>query len=121
MAPCCWVNTLSNHSSALSEQIKGEIRARVDQGQSVDEIVDFYVAKYGERILAAPKASGFNALAWVMPFVFVALGGVACLVWMRRRRATGEPSSGPGPVQPSRVPPDPALVARMEAELAGME
>lgn len=121
MAPCCWVNTLSNHSSALSEQLKGEIRARIDQGQSVDEILDLYVAKYGERILAAPKASGFNALAWAMPFVFVAFGGVVCLLWMWRRRVTAEPSSGSGPVQVARVAPDAALVAKMEAELAGME
>ncbi len=120
MAPCCWVNTLSNHSSAQSEQLKGEIRARVDQGQSVDEIIDFYVTKYGERILAAPQASGFNILAWVMPFVFVSIGAVVCLVWMWRRRAgplVTEPESSAATANgPSR-----ALIEKMEAELARMD
>ena len=68
IAPCCWSQPVSQHYSEAAEQIRREVRAMVAEGKSRNEILDYYVAKYGERILAAPRAKGFNSLAYILPW-----------------------------------------------------
>ncbi|TET46087.1 hypothetical protein E3J59_03375, partial [Candidatus Aerophobetes bacterium] len=46
-----------------------------------DQIIGYFVAQYGEKILAAPPKKGFNLTAWITPFVVIALGaGIVYLV-----------------------------------------
>lgn len=59
-------------------------------GASEEQILDHFVAKHGERILAAPKARGFNLLAYVMPVFGLMLGGTLIFVLLRRALGTGE-------------------------------
>jgi cytochrome c-type biogenesis protein CcmH len=112
IAPCCFANTVAEHRSPLSDQVREEVRALVAGGATETEILDTFVAKYGERILAAPKPQGFNLLAYVLPMVALAAGLVVIAFTLHRHR--------PRPVEPSAVPPETAtdaLRARMEAEL----
>ncbi len=55
-------------------QITREVVQMIDQGQTKEEILKFYVDKYGETILAEPTKEGFNFLAWVLPFLGLAMG-----------------------------------------------
>ncbi len=72
IAPCCWSGTVYDHGHPQMEQ---EIRQMVLEGRTRQEIIDHYVAQYGERILATPRASGFNLMAWIIP-VLIALVGI---------------------------------------------
>lgn len=82
--------------------LREEIRAQMQAGKDKQAILAYFSDKYGEKILSAPTASGFNLVAWIAPFVMVLLGGVfvglAVMRWSRRRAA-------PPPVHP--VPPSP--------------
>jgi len=53
-------------------------------------ILNWFVAKYGATVLAAPIRGGFDNLAWILPFaIFVlAIFGTAWVVrmWAQRRR-----------------------------------
>jgi cytochrome c-type biogenesis protein CcmH len=66
----------------------GPARARIakmlGEGLTDDQIVDTFVKEQGLRALVVPPAQGFNLLAWVMPFVAIALG--LWLIWMFIRR-----------------------------------
>ena len=113
IAPCCFANTVAEHRSPLSDQVREEVRALVAGGATETEILDTFVAKYGERILAAPKPQGFNRLAYVLPIVALAAGLVVIAFTLPRHR--------PRPVEPSAVPPPEIpdqLKARFEEELA---
>jgi cytochrome c-type biogenesis protein CcmH len=59
----------------------GEIRTKIseliDQGQNKGQIIDYFVGKYGEAMLASPSKKGFNLVAWILPFVAVAAAGAA--------------------------------------------
>ena len=112
IAPCCFTNTVAEHRSPLSDQVREEVRALVAGGATETEILDAFVAKYGERILAAPEPQGFNLFAYVMPVVALAVGAVVIAFTLHRHR--------PQPVEPTAAPPETtsdALRARMEAEL----
>jgi len=79
--------------------LRDEIRAQMETGKDKAAILAYFSDKYGEKILSAPSASGFNVLAWVTPFVLVAIGaavvGFTVMRWSRRRRVR-VPTPSPG-------------------------
>ncbi|NOZ75812.1 MAG: hypothetical protein GXO90_10670 [FCB group bacterium] len=61
---------------SMSNQLTEEARTQLELTNNKDEVLEYFVSKYGEAILAAPTKSGFNLLAWVMPFlVLIGAGG----------------------------------------------
>jgi cytochrome c-type biogenesis protein CcmH len=91
------------------------IRQKLSAGSSDQEIVDYFVAQYGQRVLAQPQARGFNLLVWLIPLAALLTGAGALTVvlrsWIRRRAG---PSPTPAP-EPSMLPED--YMARIEREL----
>lgn len=118
IAPCCNTQTVDVHESEAAELIKSQIRMMVAQGKAEDEIMETFVAQYGETILAAPRASGFNLVAYVLPVV-IALIAAAAIAYMviRWRRRPAEVETVPVPVESSAPQTDDALRARLEQEL----
>ena len=72
-----------------SDQITKEVDQMVAAGKTKDEIIQFYIAKYGEKILAAPSKKGFNCLAWVLPFLGLAVGVGGIYVFIGRSLGSG--------------------------------
>jgi cytochrome c-type biogenesis protein CcmH/NrfF len=69
IAPCCWHQPVSDHSSQVSKQMKAEIRSMIANGLSDREIHRHYIVQYGERIMAVPPGAGFNRLVWIVPVI----------------------------------------------------
>ncbi len=76
-----------------SERMIGELRDQLTgpNGDGADSLIlNWFVAKYGATVLAAPIRGGFDNLAWIMPIaIFIlAIFGTALLVrmWAQRRR-----------------------------------
>ena len=64
-----------NHPQCeFSVPIRQQIEQMIGKGLGRVQIISFFRAKYGEKILSAPTAEGFNLLAWVMPFAAVFAG-----------------------------------------------
>ena len=62
------------------DQMKDVIAIKLAEGEDLDEIRTYFVAQYG------PPLEGFNWLAWLLPFVVLAVGGY--VVWATVRRMT---------------------------------
>ena len=93
IAPCCWVQPVAVHDSQAARDIKREVRELAAQGKTEQQILDTFVARYGEKILAAPPARGFNLLAYLVPFVVAVVAGVAiAMLVLRWRRPDGTAS-----------------------------
>jgi cytochrome c-type biogenesis protein CcmH len=93
IAPCCWMQQVSLHQSPASDEIKKNIRVMLAAGQTSQQILDAYVAQYGDRILAEPPARGFSAALYVLPWILLA-GSVGLVVFIVRRLRT--PAAEPG-------------------------
>ncbi|MAP03347.1 MAG: hypothetical protein CMF85_06030 [Candidatus Marinimicrobia bacterium] len=76
----CFHGTVYEHGNAEMEK---EIAAFVAQGKDKSFIINHYVNKYGQRILAMPKAKGFNIFAWLAPLAICALGGGIIFAYFR--------------------------------------
>jgi len=70
-------------------RIKDDIAQRLASGQTVDQVIEAYVAQHGEKIRSAPTRRGFNLLAWVMPFAAILTAGIWIVVRVRRWAAFG--------------------------------
>jgi cytochrome c-type biogenesis protein CcmH len=59
-----------------------ELSANIAAGMTDQKILDWFAAKYGATMLAAPPAKGFDLVAWIAPFaVFLAaLAGTILLI-----------------------------------------
>lgn len=88
---CGMVLENCNHAEcAVRDTMTALIEQQSAQGKTKDEIIAFFVARYGEAVLAAPTKRGFNLTAWVLPFVGLAAGAgvvyLAVTAWVRRGR-----------------------------------
>ena len=83
--------------------LRAEIREQLALAKTKDGILEHFREKYGEKILSAPTTSGFNLIAWVLPFLAVGLGGVLIVIvvrgWVARRRVRAASESAPAPGQ----------------------
>ena len=89
----------------------------IRKGKSRAQIIAFYRHKYGEKVLSAPTAEGFNLLAWTMPFIALVLGGglMVLVVGRWRSNAPSAPAGSTPTGEPSSF--DPELRRRLENEL----
>jgi cytochrome c-type biogenesis protein CcmH len=95
--PTCSGESVYESRATASENIKDRIRSLVDEGQlNDDEIIAQLEVAFTARVLLVPKASGFDALVWVLPVAaFVcALAGLAVTFrrWKREAADDDDPS-----------------------------
>lgn len=85
---CNQVLYTCNHINCpTSGGMRAELDQQIDSGKSDDQVLAYFVEKYGMAVLSAPPTSGFNLTAWLMPFVAFAVGMMMVIYFARRFRA----------------------------------
>jgi cytochrome c-type biogenesis protein CcmH len=119
----------TDFTCTYSPALHKEVLALQDEGKTADEIVAAFVAKYGEKILMAPKPVGFNVVGYVFPSLAVlAVGGVMFAILRQRTRmqevarTRGAATEPAYPVGATRAvagapPASPEELERLEREL----
>ncbi len=91
--PVCENVTVAYSNSTLAGQMRQVIRDKLAQGWTRDQIIQYFVDRYGEAILTEPPKHGLNLLVWLLPIGGL-LGGlviVGTVLWSRR----GAPAAPP--------------------------
>jgi cytochrome c-type biogenesis protein CcmF len=117
MCGTCGRQSLSECVCSKAGEMRQEISGLVAQGKTKDEVIQYFVAKYGsQEPLAAPIDQGFNRLAWLFPYVVGAAGlviaGFTAIHWSRRPDA---------PRVEAAAQTDPTLEARLDDELSDLD
>ena len=73
MCPVCPAETLDQSQSELAKQMKSVIRSQLSEGKTDQEIIDYFVQRYGEEVLSSPPKSGSTLIAWITPVVILIL------------------------------------------------
>ena len=97
--PVCQGNSIQDSPSELALQMRDVIRDQLRAGKTPDEVRAYFVDKYGEWILLAPKAQGLNLIVYIVPFAAILLGGL--VVWRTLRKWTHAPAAGTDQAQSS--------------------
>ena len=57
-----------------SDHMRDELIAAINHGDNDDLVLQAFIQKYGTTVLAAPTQTGFNRVAWIMPYLALVLG-----------------------------------------------
>lgn len=110
-----------NHVGCVdSARMIPELQAQIDSGKTDTQVLQWFEAKYGATILAAPIRGGFDNAAWIVPAVIFILAtlGTFGIVWLWKRRSLAMAAAGaagitaPGDLNPQ----DAALRERIRRE-----
>jgi cytochrome c-type biogenesis protein CcmH len=110
----------TDFSCTYSPKLHREVLALRNQGLSAQEVLDAFVAKYGEKALMAPKPTGFNLAGYLVPGVAIATAGTALVLVIGRRRAAVAAAEGPV-AAPAGVQASPEELERLRRALDDVE
>ncbi len=79
-----------------SDRMRYELMANISRGDSDDLTLQAFVQKYGTTVIAAPTSTGFNRVAWIMPFVALAMGLATVVLIVRAWKMRPAPLPGDG-------------------------
>ena len=84
MCPVCAGQTVAESNAPLAQQMREIIRERLQRGGTREEILEFFVAQFGESVLAVPPKRGVALTLWISPVLAFAVGIAALIVYLRR-------------------------------------
>lgn len=78
----------TDFSCTYSPALHREVLALRDEGKTAQQILDAFVAKYGEKALMAPKPKGvLNLTGYLLPGALIAAAGAGLLIFIGKRKA----------------------------------
>ena len=89
----CQNESLAGSRADLAQDLRREIRSLIKQGKTDKEVMDFLVSRYGDYVRYRPPVKPSTWLLWGGPFVLLAAGLAALVLFVRRRRITSTPLS----------------------------
>ena len=93
--PVCEGESVADSPSGLANDMRSVIRAKIVAGESDQQILDEFVASYGDSILADPPKRGISLGVWVGPVIGVVLGIALVTMLLRTwRHAPLQPVGG---------------------------
>lgn len=113
--PVCPNTPLDVCETQACEDWRAQIRDQLASGWSEQQILDYFVTQYGERVLAEPQRSGFTSLVWVLPVIAVILGVSVVWVVLKSWRNPRDRLTRTQPTPVLQIEPE--VLARLEKEL----
>lgn len=115
--PVCPNTPLDVCETKACQDWRAQIRDQLSDGWTDQQIVDYFVAQYGERVLAEPKRKGFTSLVWFLPMIVVLVGlGIVYEILRNWRKQK------PAPVATVSAPKIPeATLKKIEREIREMD
>lgn len=112
--PVCPNTPLDVCETKACEDWRAQIRDQLTAGWSEEQILNYFVDQYGERVLAEPMRSGFTSFVWILPLIGVVLGLVIVYQVLKGWQGKRDMGTAHLPVS-SPIPPE--TLVRLEEEL----
>jgi cytochrome c-type biogenesis protein CcmH len=87
MCPVCQGQTVAESNSELATQMRAIIKQKLEKGESKEEIIAYFVNRYGETILGAPPPKGANWLIWILPALALVFGGAGIAIFLHKSKS----------------------------------
>ncbi|HET7600790.1 MAG TPA: cytochrome c-type biogenesis protein CcmH [Gemmatimonadales bacterium] len=112
----------TDFTCTYSPALHREVVALYDDGKTAQQILNAFVAKYGEKVLMAPRPEGFNLAGYLVPGAAIAAGGAALLLVIGRRTHEVAAAAGAaGAAPPAGAPATPEELERLRRALETVE
>src|SRR5438270_13559269 len=70
----CQGESVADSPATLSLQMRDVIRQQLQSGKSEQEVIQYFVSRYGDRILLSTPLQGLTLLAWLVPIALMICG-----------------------------------------------
>ena len=110
--PVCENTPLDVCPTQACAQWRAVIRDKLAAGWTEQQIKDYFVQQYGERVLARPSTNGLNLFIWVLPPIALLAGAFFLFRYLRSIALPG-----PAPAK-SAAPSGDEFEKQLEEELA---
>jgi len=98
----CQNETIAASHADLAVDLRAQIRSKLAQGQTSQQILDFMVERYGDFVLYRPPLKPLTLLLWVGPFVLLLLAAGVLALNVRRLRRSATEALSPAELQRAR-------------------
>lgn len=85
--PVCQGESTAESNAGVAVEMRRIIAEMLAEGRTREEILAFFVERYGEWVLYEPPRRGITLWVWILPFLGMGLLGLALLGYFRPRRA----------------------------------
>ncbi|MCY4064450.1 MAG: cytochrome c-type biogenesis protein CcmH [Chloroflexi bacterium] len=116
--PVCENIPLDDCETSACVEWKAEIRAQLAGGRSDQEVIDSFVARFGDNVVGVPQDPVLRALTVLMPLLATALAIGAGVFTFRRFGAQPKLNADPLPARAGELS-DEAYRQRLEDDVRG--
>jgi cytochrome c-type biogenesis protein CcmH len=96
----CQNLSVADSPSEMATQMRNLIRERLAAGDRPEQVMAYFVQRYGDWVLLAPPARGLNLVLWLAPFGAVVGGLAIALTLAHRWRRRPAPAADAPPIGP---------------------
>jgi cytochrome c-type biogenesis protein CcmH len=84
--PTCRSQSVADSDAPAAEALREEALRRVQEGQTDEQILNYFLSRYPDDILLDPPKTGIGAIVWALPVVAVVAAVAGLAVAFRRWR-----------------------------------
>lgn len=81
----CQNQPISESNADLARDMRDIVREQIQAGKSREEIMNYFVERYGDYVLMNPPKRGPGAIVWLAPLALLLVVGVSGFVFLRNR------------------------------------
>lgn len=82
----CQNESIADSRADFSNDMRREIRQKIKENKSDEEIIQFLVDRYGDFVLYNPPMKPTTILLWFGPILLFVIGFISLLTYLKRRR-----------------------------------
>lgn len=82
----CQGQSIADSDAEMAGDMRALIRARIQKGESPEQVRAWLVERYGDWVTYAPPRHGAAAFLWALPAILILVGGFIAAGRIRRRR-----------------------------------
>ncbi len=109
--PVCDGQAITESNATIARQMRVRVQQLVDNGTGEDEILDFFVERYGPEVLREPRPEGIGWGVWLAPPIIALIGLLIVYFGLKSGRRARTNLQTPRPAPPSMADDD-EIVAR---------
>ncbi len=81
----CQNQPVSESNADLARDMRQIIREQIKAGKSREEIIKYFVDRYGDYVLMNPPKRGPGEVVWLTPVALLLVVGISGFIFLRRR------------------------------------
>ena len=90
--PKCQNQSLADSDAGIAQDMRAKVQSMILEGKSDEEIVDYFVARYGDFVSYRPPVTTTTSILWLAPLLLLGGGAVVIVLLLRRASAQADDS-----------------------------